>query len=289
MRLTSSTVRCVYDRTFHIHAQEIIVARGALDDGKHQPLAEFGAQIQTELRQLAGNVGLQFFLCDAVEDFQISVASALRIGRSGNILAQIVEAREHPSVVALARGSNRFVQRFAGYETPRHAPRGIVGGNPAGKSRAIGELEERRPEHGTLRLCPRAICAARSTLIVVLFQELFRVHGGHAPGTRGGDGLPVAMILHIAGDENAGNLRQAAVFGDQIAVRVHFQLALEHLGVGIVPDGHEESVDRNLSRLAGFRIAHPHALDRTILGNDFIHHGGCDELDFFIGPARGRS
>ena len=49
------------NRSFHIHAQKIIVARGPLDDRKNQAFAEFGAQIETKLRQLAGDIGLQAF------------------------------------------------------------------------------------------------------------------------------------------------------------------------------------------------------------------------------------
>src|SRR5208283_864616 len=36
--------------TFHVNAQETIVGRGALRDGKHQSFAEFDAEIQPELR-----------------------------------------------------------------------------------------------------------------------------------------------------------------------------------------------------------------------------------------------
>src|SRR6476646_340131 len=80
-------------------------------------------------------------------------------------------------------------------------------------------------------------------LVLVLFQELFRIESGHATGARGSDGLAVAMVLHVTSDENAGNGGQAAVFGEEIAVAVHRELALEDGGVRIVADGHEDSVD----------------------------------------------
>src|SRR6266436_5539522 len=65
-------------------------------------------------------------------------------------------------------------------------------------------------------------------LVCVLIQELFRVKGGHAAGARGGDGLTIAMVLHIASDENAGNRGQTAVLGDEVTIAVHLQLAFEH-------------------------------------------------------------
>src|SRR5580700_1451433 len=36
----------------------------------------------------------------------------------------------------------------------------------------------------------------------VLFQELFGIESGHASGARGGDGLAIAMVLHIASDKH---------------------------------------------------------------------------------------
>src|SRR5207248_2028939 len=47
----------------------------------------------------------------------------------------------------------------------------------------------------------------------VLFEELFRVDCRHAAGTRGGDCLPIAVVLHVAGDKHAGNGSQAAMLG----------------------------------------------------------------------------
>ena len=51
-------------------------------------------------------------------------------------------------------------------------------------------------------------------LVRVPFQELFRIQGGHTAGARGGDGLAIAMVLHVASNEYAGDGGQATVFGD---------------------------------------------------------------------------
>jgi hypothetical protein len=45
----------------------------------------------------------------------------------------------------------------------------------------------------------------------VLLEELFGVHGSHATGTRGGNGLAVAVVLHVSGYEHSGNAREATV------------------------------------------------------------------------------
>ena len=79
-------------------------------------------------------------------------------------------------------------------------------------------------------------------LVLVLFQELFRIESGHAARARGSDSLPVTMILHITGNEHAGNGSQAAVIGDEVAVGIHLELALEDGRVRIVADRNEYSI-----------------------------------------------
>src|SRR5579859_4248923 len=78
-------------------------------------------------------------------------------------------------------------------------------------------------------------------LFVVLFQELFGVNGCHASGARCGDRLAIAMVLHIAGHEHAGNGGLAAIQRDEVTVGIHFELAAEDGGVGVVADGHEHT------------------------------------------------
>ena len=119
----------------------------------------------------------------------------------------------------------------------------------------------------------------------VLFQELFGVHGGHAAGTCRGDGLAVAMILNVASNKNARNLRQAAVLGDELAVRIHLELTFEHRRIGIVPDGDEDSIDGNFCSFPGPRIAHSQGFHQPFRGKNLFHDGRRNELDFFIGPG----
>src|SRR5881398_2562952 len=100
-------------------------------------------------------------------------------------------------------------------------------------------------------------------LVFVLFQKLFGIDRGHAAGARGRDRLPIAMVLHIAGYEHARNGGKAAVLGEQVAVRIHFEFPLEDNGVRIVADGDEYAVERNLASFPGLLIAQAHAFDRS--------------------------
>src|SRR5579883_665839 len=122
-------------------------------------------------------------------------------------------------------------------------------------------------------------------LVSVLFQELLGVYGGHAAGAGGGDGLAIAVVLHISGDENARHPGQAAVPGDEVAVLVHIELAPKHGRVRDVTDSHEEAVDFDDASIAALRIADFHALHRALRGNDFLDDGWRHEFDFLIGSC----
>src|SRR5215467_7938994 len=123
------------------------------------------------------------------------------------------------------------------------------------------------------------------TLVFMLFEKLFRVDGCHAARARGSDGLAVAVVLHVAGNEYAGNRGQAAVFGKQVAVRVHIQLAFEDRGVRIVSDGHKHTIESKFARLLGFRVTQAHALDETFGSENFVHNEWRDKFDFFVLPG----
>src|SRR3982074_3682627 len=56
---------------------------------------------------------------------------------------------------------------------------------------------------------------------VVLFQELFGIHGAQAAGAGGGNRLAITMVLNVPSDKYAGNFGLAAIQGDEISVRIH--------------------------------------------------------------------
>src|SRR5262249_29846989 len=88
----------------------------------------------------------------------------------------------------------------------------------------------------------------------VTFQELFRIQRRHAARTRRSNGLPVTMILHVAGDEDTGNFRQTSVRGNQIPVLVGLQFSLENGCVWSVADRDEYTVERDFALLVRLRI-----------------------------------
>src|SRR5260370_7413023 len=120
-------------------------------------------------------------------------------------------------------------------------------------------------------------------LAFVLFQKLFGIHGGHAAGTRGRDRLAVAMVLHVAGNENTGNRGQAAMLGEQVAVGIHFEFSLEDNGVRIVADGNEYAVEGNLARFLGLLIAQTHAFHVALWSEYLLHGERSDEFNFLVG------
>src|SRR5260370_23387 len=134
-------------RPFHFDAQKIVETRSTLHDGAKQAFAKFNIDVETELGELAGNVGVQPFLSNTFKNLEIGIAGMLRIRNGGNIFAEVIEAGEHARVVALAGGGDGFVQRLTGDESARHAAGGAIGSDPIGEAFAFGKPEQGRPEH----------------------------------------------------------------------------------------------------------------------------------------------
>src|SRR5207249_11446822 len=68
--------------------------------------------------------------------------------------------------------------------------------------------------------------------------------------SRSGNGLAIAVILHVTGDEHARDGSQAAMLGEQVAVRVHFQPTFEDGGVRFVADRDRKSTRLNSSHVS---------------------------------------
>ena len=117
------------------------------------------------------------------------------------------------------------------------------------------------------------------------FQEPLRFDRGHAAGTGRGDGLAVMMVLHVAGGENAFDVRFRAVVRDQVAVFVHIQLAFEELRVGIVADGDENAGDVSSSLVAFVSVLRSRTFSTDLLVHvvNFFDDVRSEELNFFVG------
>src|SRR5215471_6916917 len=126
---------------------------------------------------------------------------------------------------------------------------------------------------------------AKRASMLVFFQELFRVDRRHAARPCGRHCLPVAVVLHVTSDKHARNGSQAAVLGDQIAVRIHFQLSLEHGRIWIVTNGHKNAVESKLLLFFRFRVAHADALDQTLGGQNLLYDERSNKLDLLVLPG----
>src|SRR5689334_19669555 len=89
------------------------------------------------------------------------------------------------------------------------------------------------------------------------FEEPLGFHGRHAARARSRDRLPVDAILHIAGVKHPRYIRARASLGQDIAVGVGLDLALEHRRVWNMSDGDEKSVDLLLPDRSGLGVAQP--------------------------------
>ncbi len=68
------------------------------------------------------------------------------------------------------------------------------------------------------------------------------------------------MVVHVAGDEHAIDLRAGLVVDDEVACLVDLEPVAEGLRVGAIADRDEQAVERHARLLAGHRVAQPHAL-----------------------------
>src|SRR6202021_3684640 len=67
-------------RTFHIDPEKIVIGSSAFGDRADQPLAKLDVQVQAELRQLAGYIGVELFPSDALIYFAKGARSSLGSG-----------------------------------------------------------------------------------------------------------------------------------------------------------------------------------------------------------------
>src|SRR5580658_4398842 len=128
-------------------------------------------------------------------------------------------------------------------------------------------------------------------LPAMLFKILFDFKRGHAACTSSGDGLAIAAVLHVAGRVNAGNLNavmrgEDVVLRLDVAVLVEIELAVEHLGVGLVADAEEQAFDFQIAFGSVADIAQAEAFDGEVFDAENLFDDGVGaQLD--IGMSHG--
>src|SRR4051812_14420928 len=96
----------------------------------------------------------------------------------------------------------------------------------------------------------RAVDVCPSALVEGVGEPALGVDRRRGAGARGGDGLPVDVVDHVAAGEDAVDVGAGAgVLDLDVTLVVELQLAGEQLAARVVADGHEHPADRH--RLGG--------------------------------------
>src|SRR5436305_9283951 len=100
----------------------------------------------------------------------------------------------------------------------------------------------------------------RSISAPVLLEIFLHFQGRHAPGSGSRNRLPVAAILHVAGGKNAGDHDtipggEDVVARLDVAVAVEIDLAVEHLGIGLMADSQKHAAHWEFALEARLHVA----------------------------------
>jgi len=64
--------------------------------------------------------------------------------------------------------------------------------------------------------------------VPLALQKPLGVNRSHTSRACGRNGLPIDVILHVAAGKDAGNIGLGAIVGQNVAVRIQFQLTNEN-------------------------------------------------------------
>lgn len=123
-------------------------------------------------------------------------------------------------------------------------------------------------------------------LLLQLSQVLLRLQSSHASSTGTGDSLAVSLVLDVTSSKHAGDARLGgAGLGEDVALGIDVDLALDQVGGGVVADGVEEAVCLDGLLLAGDdvlddEVAHQALVVALDLGGDGVEaHGDLGVLE----------
>ena len=98
-------------------------------------------------------------------------------------------------------------------------------------------------------------------LVNVGLEPAFAVDCGHTPGSGGGNGLAVDVVLDVAAGKNAFDVGERAVVGHEVTVFVGGELTSEEVGVWPMADGHEDAGDGKRTFFTGNGVGERDTLD----------------------------
>src|SRR5439155_16115633 len=134
---------------------------------------------------------------------------------------------------------------------PRRAP------SAAGRARLI---EPGGPTPPRPSPCPGGLDLGDSLGL----EPALGVDRGLAAVTRGGDCLAVAVIVDVAGDEHALDLRAGLVANEEVALLVDLEPIAEDLRVRPIADRDEQALHVDVPNLVGRRVAEPQPGDLRV-------------------------
>jgi len=115
-------------------------------------------------------------------------------------------------------------------------------------------------------------------------QESLRVHGGHATGTCGGDGLAIGLILDVASSKNTIDIRAASLVSLEVTSFVRIELPAEDFRVGLVTNADKKAGNWEDRCFVVLNVAKFDGFDVVLCGIEyFLDDDRGEEFDFVVG------
>src|SRR5690554_4520078 len=103
-------------------------------------------------------------------------------------------------------------------------------------------------------------------------------HGSPRPGAHAGRQLPVYLVGHVPGGEDAFDIREDLVVHGDVTAFAQPDNAGQPLRVGDVADVDEDAVGRDHGLFAGDDVQGAYSTDLAVLTKHFFHHGVPHEV-----------
>src|SRR5579885_3118954 len=118
-------------------------------------------------------------------------------------------------------------------------------------------------------------------ILALAFEPAFQIDGGATTITRGGNCLAIAVVGDITGGKDTGNIRHCILSGNNIALFIHVDEALEQAGIRLVSNRQEQPLRWQDIFLAIFHIAQSYPV-HGIIAQDLNHFRIPDKADLWI-------
>jgi hypothetical protein len=120
--------------------------------------------------------------------------------------------------------------------------------------------------------------------MLLCFEPSLGIDRSHASGASGGYCLPIDPIDYIPRGKDAIDISVGRTGADlEVTKLVHVELADEDRRVGLMADGHEDSVCGKIRNNTGLEVLQADTThSATGFAMDFLHYGVPDECDLWV-------